>query len=64
MHIRIYWNPACCFLKRFPPTQTKFILRCQSKTAVAQMLFASELPLSPGNLIINSQKMIIWANPG
>jgi hypothetical protein len=37
---------------------------CQSKTPVAQMHFASELPLSQGNHPLNTQKMTIQANPG
>jgi hypothetical protein len=46
MHIRIYQIPACCHLKRLPPTQTRGIPDFQGKTPVAQMHFASELPLA------------------
>jgi len=63
MHIRIYGTPASGPLKRLPPTQTRSIPGCRSKTPVAQMHFASDLPLSQGVHGINGQKMTIQANP-
>ena len=46
MHIRIYRIAACGPVKGLPPTQTRAIPGSQGKTPVAQMHFASELPLS------------------
>jgi hypothetical protein len=64
--IRIYGTLADDPLGWLPPTQTKGIPGFQGKTPVAQMHFASELPLSQGNhsSTINDQRMIIQANPG
>jgi len=44
---------------RPPPKQTRGIPDCQGKTPAAQMHFASELPLSPGNhsISINGHMM-------
>jgi len=64
MHIRIYRIPACDPLKRLPPMQTMSIPGFQGKTPVAQMHFASELPLSQGNHSINGQMMTIQPNYG
>jgi hypothetical protein len=40
-------------LKRLPPTQTKGLPGFRSKTPVAQMHFASELPLCRGSPSMN-----------
>jgi len=63
--IRIYGISAGDFSERLPPTQARGTPDCHSKTLVAQMPFASELPLSQGNHSINidGQKMIIQGNP-
>jgi hypothetical protein len=47
--IRIYGFSADDSLGGLPPTQAKGIPGHHSKTPVAQMPFASELPLSQGN---------------
>jgi len=64
LHIRICWTQDCGPLKRLPPTQTKSTPGCQSKTPVAQMHFASELPLSRGSHNINGHKITIQENSG
>jgi hypothetical protein len=63
MHIRFYRISASGPQKQLTPTQTSGILSCRSKTPVAQMHFASELPLSQGSHGINGQKITIQANP-
>jgi hypothetical protein len=50
--------------KMLPPTQMKVIPGCQGKTPVAQMHFASELPLPRSGHSINGQKITIQANSG
>jgi len=64
--IRIYGVTAGDSLGRLPPTQARGIPDCHSKTPVAQMIFASELPLSQGyhSMNMDSQEMIIQPNPG
>jgi len=47
------------FLNRLSPTQTGGIPAFQSKTPVAQIHFASELPLSQGSHRINGKEMTI-----
>jgi hypothetical protein len=49
MHIRIRWIAIFCSAPRLPPTQMKVVPSCQSKTPVAQMHFATELPLPERN---------------
>jgi hypothetical protein len=58
--------PLMILLGRLPPTQTKGIPGFQRKTPVAQMHFASELPLSEGDHSIDMDglMMITQANPG
>jgi hypothetical protein len=48
-------------LKWLPPTQTKDIPGCQSKTPAAQMHFASDLPLSQCSHSIIGQNLTIKA---
>jgi hypothetical protein len=64
--IRLYGISADDSLGRLPPTQTKGIPGFPSKTPVAQMHFASELPLSEADRSINmaGQLMITQANLG
>jgi hypothetical protein len=53
LHIRISWTAVRRSAIRLPPTQMKVIPGCQSKTPVAQMHFASEIPLPKQNHSIN-----------
>jgi len=65
MHIRIYYLISSGgFSKRLPVKQKRVIPGCQGKTPVAQMHFASELPLSLGNHIMEGQNKTSKANPG
>ena len=66
MHYSRLLIPANDPLERLPPTQTRGIPGCQGKTPVAQMHFASELPLSHSDSITNmdGQEKIIQANRG
>jgi hypothetical protein len=66
MHYSHLWDLTNDPLGRLSPTQTKGIPGFQSKTPVAQMHIASELPLSEGDHSINidGQMMITQTKPG
>jgi len=53
LHIRISWTGVNGFAAWLSPMQMKVIPGCQSKTPVAQMLFASEHLLSKASHGIN-----------